>query len=341
MLDRHLREAVDRLGLSGQSVLVAASGGIDSSVLLHGLAALARQRGLELAVGHVNHGLRGAESEADADFVRQQAEALGLPVAVARVDPQALRQGRASRERPTLQEAARDARYRALTALARDLGTGHIATAHTADDQAETVLLRLLRGTGPDGLGGIPERSRDGQVVRPLLRATRAEIERWARDRGLSWREDGSNASDDYTRNRLRRHWIPGLAGDFNPRLLRALGDLAEAQREDAAWIEAQVEREAASRFAWEGAWLHIETKDWHETPEALARRLMRWALVRCGGGRDVTRVHLERMLGFVRSARPRTYIELPGGLRLERDRAGLRLGPASPGSQGRGTRPC
>jgi hypothetical protein len=131
------------------------------------------------------------------------------------------------------------------------------------------------------------------------------------------------------------------LAGDFNPQLLRALGDLAEAQREDAAWIEAQVEREAASRFAWEGGWLRIEAVDWRETPEALARRLMRWALVRCGGGRDVTRVHLERMLAFVRNARPRTILELPGGLRLERDRAGLRLGPLGPDSRGRSTRSC
>jgi tRNA(Ile)-lysidine synthase len=341
MLDRHLREAVDRLGLAGQSVLVAASGGIDSTVLLHGLVALAPRAGLQLRVGHVDHGLRGAESEADAHFVCQQAEALGLAVAVARVDPRELRQGRASRDRPTLQEAARELRYRALVGLARELGASCIATAHTADDQAETLLLRLLRGTGPDGLGGIPERARDGRVVRPLLRTPRAEIERWAADRGLSWREDRSNASDDYTRNRLRRHWIPALAGDFNPQLLRALGDLAEAQREDAAWIEAQVEREAASRFAWEGGWLRIEAVDWRETPEALARRLMRWALVRCGGGRDVTRVHLERMLAFVRNARPRTILELPGGLRLERDRAGLRLGPLGPDSRGRSTRSC
>ena len=123
--------------------------------------------------------------------------------------------------------------------------------------------------------------------------------------------------------------------------MLRAIGSLAEAQREDSKWIAGQVEREAASRFAVEAGWLRIEAKDWRETPEALARRLMRWALVRCGGGRDVTRVHLERMLAFVRKARLHTYIELPGGLRLERDRAGLRLGPLGPGSRGRGTGSC
>jgi tRNA(Ile)-lysidine synthase len=219
-------------------------------------------------------------------------------------------------------------RYRALAVMAAELGTTCLATAHTADDQAETLLLRLLRGTGPDGLGGIPESSRDGGLVRPLLRVSRAEIERYAGDHGLSWREDRSNQSVEYTRNRLRMHWIPGLARDFNPRLLRALGDLAEAQREDTAWIEAQVEREAASRFGLEGRWLRIEAGDWRETPEALGRRLARWALVRAGAARDVSRVHLERILSFLRNGKPRTHIELPGGLRLERDRRGFRLGP-------------
>ena len=138
-----------------------------------------------------------------------------------------------------------------------------LATGHQADDQAETVLLRLLRGTGPDGLGGIPERSPDGRIVRPLLGVSRAEIERFARSRRLSWREDASNASERYARNRLRRRWLPGLTQDFNPRLLRAIGNLAEAQRRDSEWIISRVEQEAASRFTQEGGWLVIDAKDW------------------------------------------------------------------------------
>jgi tRNA(Ile)-lysidine synthase len=321
--------AAAALGLAGQRVLAAVSGGVDSMVLAHVLCAVAPRVRFEVCLGHVNHGLRGAASEADEQLVAALAEqTLRVPWASRRVAPHALRADRSSLERPTLQEAARTLRYAALEEIAESLGADCIATAHHADDQVETVLLRLLRGSGPDGLGGIPERSSDGRVVRPLLRVSRAQIETFARVRGVRWREDGSNASLDYARNRLRTRWLPGLAADFNPRLLRAIGDLAEAQRRDSEWIRAGVEREAAARFSVEGTWLRIEPKDWSELPEALARRLAREALARCGVGRLATRVHLERMLRFLRTAHSGKRIELPGGLTLARDRGGFRLGP-------------
>ena len=329
MLVRAVREALRRLGLGGQGVLVAVSGGLDSVALAHALHGLAEREGLALSIGHVNHGLRGGESEADQAAVEALGARLGLRVEVARAEPGRLREGRSSRDRPTLQEAARTLRYQALAELAERCGADHVATAHNADDQAETVLLRLLRGTGPDGLGGIPERSPDGRIVRPLLGVSREAIERFGRERGLEWREDRSNSRLVYARNRLRLRWLPGLARDFNPRLLRAIGSLAEAQRQDAAWIAALVEREAASRFSREGAWLRIDAKDWSALPEALARRLARSALQRCGAARHVTRVHLERMQRFLRGARTGSAIELPGDLRLRRDRDGYRLGPA------------
>ncbi|MDJ0851880.1 MAG: tRNA lysidine(34) synthetase TilS [Myxococcota bacterium] len=328
MLVRSVREALGPLDCRGRRVLVAVSGGVDSVSLAQALRELSHEQELKLSIGHVNHGLRGAESEADERAVQALGGRLDLAVDVERVEPEALRSGRSSRDRPTLQEAARTARYAALRAMAARRGAERIATAHNADDQAETVLLRLLRGTGPDGLGGIPERSRDGTVVRPLLGVSRAAIEHFARDRGLSWREDASNASDAYARNRLRHHWLPGLAREFNPALLRAIANLAEAQRRDSEWIEARVEQEAAARFSEVGDWLAIDTKDWCALPAALSRRLVRAALARCGSGRFVTRVHLERMVAFLGAARPATAIELPGGLRLCRDAQGHRLGP-------------
>src|SRR5262249_19517422 len=230
----------------------------------------------------------------------------------------------------------RTLRYAALDGIAQRLGAQRIATAHHAGDQAETVLLRLLRGTGPDGLGGIPERSRDGRIVRPLLRLTRADLERYAAARALTWREDRSNASPDYARNRVRS-FLPALARDFNPQLLRAIADLAEAQRRDSEWIRAWVEREAGARFTSEGSWLRIDAKDWGALPEALSRRLAREALTRAGSARHASRVHLERISRFLCNPAPGRRLELPGGVELRCDRAGFRLGPpcAGPSSGG------
>ena len=333
MLTRAVAAAVRRLGLEGRALLVAVSGGIDSVALAHALHSISQRTGLKLSIGHVNHGLRGAESDADQAAVEALAARLGLPVRSARVDPAAARRGGPSRDRPTLQEAARELRYAALDAIARELGASCVATAHTADDQAETVLLRLLRGTGPDGLAGIPERSPDGRIARPLLGTSRAEVERFAAAQGIAWREDGSNASGPYARNRLRNEWLPGLARVFNPGLLRALAGLAEAQRKDSEWIGSQVEREASRRFAMEGDWLRIETAGWEALPEALSRRLARRALAGCGSGRLASRRHLERMDAFLRRDAPHRTLELPGELRLVRDRAGVRLGPVRGGS--------
>lgn len=330
MLLRSVAEAADRLGLRGRSLLVAVSGGIDSITLFSALDELAEELGLKLSIGHVNHGLRGDASHADQAFVERFGAARGARVETFDAAPEHARPG-PSRERLTLQEAARHARYCALERGAGRVGADRIATAHTLDDQAETVLMRLLRGTGPDGLGGIPEHSTDlspsAPVVRPLLGVSRAEIERFARSRRLNWREDSSNASPAYTRNRIRAR-IPDLAREFNPGLLRALADLADAQRRDTEWIEARVEQEVAARFSAVREALVIDAKDWAALPEPLARRVARAALVRAGAGRHVTRRHLERMCRFLAGAEPGKRLELPGRLTLERHREGFRLGP-------------
>ena len=326
-----VESALSGYDLRGSKLLVAVSGGVDSVVLLHASVEVASRVGVEVRVGHVDHGLRGGESDQDAAFVANLAVELGLRGYCRRVDPGALREGTSSRSRPTLQEAARTQRYAALYEIAREAKCQHIATAHTLDDQAETVLLRLFRGTGPDGLAGIPSQSPDGVVIRPLLRASRAEIEQFASEKSLPWREDSSNASPSYARNRLRSRWIPGLSEDFNPQLLRAINNLADAQKQDSEWIESLVACHAATRFSDEKGWMRISGDDWHELPDALARRLVLRALGQCGGARDASRVHIARMLDFVRFGKSGTHIELPGGVRMVCDRQGIRIGPLDP----------
>jgi tRNA(Ile)-lysidine synthase len=312
--------ALTALEISRCRLLVAVSGGVDSTVLVHCLRSLAPGHDLDLRIGHVNHGLRGRESEADEAAVRALGRALEIPVAVERVAPGELRRDESSRTRPTLQEAARIVRAEALDRMRRQAGASLIATAHNADDQVETVLMRLLRGCGPDSLGGIPEISPEGRFVRPLLQVTRESIVSYAKAHALRWTEDSSNRDCRYTRNRLRHEWMPGLARAFNPQLLRAVGSLAEAQRRDSEWIESLVAEEAQRRFQSSDGGLRIATRGWEALPEALARRLARRAFLELEGGRDLSRVHLQRMLEFLRFGQPGREIELPGGLRLLRE---------------------
>ena len=330
-LTRSLSESADS-GASESGLVVAVSGGVDSTVLAHAACRVADSSGLKVSLGHVNHGLRGEESERDAEFVESLAVALGCGFESERVAPVAARRGQSSRHRPTLQEAARRLRYAALERIRQRSGAALIATAHNADDQAETVLLRILRGCGPVGLGGIPEISpRDG-VVRPLLSVTRGEIVAYAEACGLSWREDASNRDVRYARNRLRRDWLPGLARDFNPQLLRAIANLAEAQRRDAEWISCVVAAEAQQRFRREEGSFWIDSETWGTPHEALARRLIQYALSELGVGREVTRAHITRVLSFIEVAggtiggRERRILELPGGVRLRRAGRSFRL---------------
>jgi tRNA(Ile)-lysidine synthase len=345
--ERRLLETVagslGEAGLQQGRLLVAVSGGVDSTVLLDALHALSRPgeacEGLVLAVAHVDHGLRGEDARADARAVAAAAGGRGLTVDLRGVDPRAPQADAASsRERPSLQEAARTLRYAALRDMARTrLGAGPrvaIATAHTASDQAETVLLRILRGSGPSGLAGMALRSPDGGVVRPLLRVQRDAVLAYARARGLVWREDASNLDRHYARNRLRHDWLPGLAREFNPQLLNTLAQLAESHRRDAEWLDGLVAEEFRRRFRTVvdaavpgGRALEVDLEGWAGLSPGLALRLWRRAWIELGGGRDVAGKHLVRLQAFAREGRGGRVLELPGGLRARVSRGVLRLG--------------
>ncbi|MGC2618023.1 MAG: tRNA lysidine(34) synthetase TilS, partial [Acidobacteriaceae bacterium] len=231
----------DRNGLrAGMRVAVGVSGGADSVALLRTLQEVAPEIGLVLMVAHVEHGIRGAESEGDAEFVCELAERLGVAFAVHRVNTPAV-----ARERKlSLEEAARELRYGWFRALLAEGKTDAVATAHTLDDQAETVVHRLVRGAWTEGLGGIHPvvACAGGVILRPFLEVRRAEIEAWLREMGQAWREDATNADTAFTRNRIRHEVLPQLAG-LNPRVAEQLANLAAIARDEESWWEAELAR--------------------------------------------------------------------------------------------------
>lgn len=213
----------------GDRVVVAVSGGPDSMALLHALWELRDRLGVTLEVTAVDHGLR-ADARREIELVRERAAALGLRFSAVAVDVAAERR---SRRGASLQDAARDARLRALAALAAERGAQRVALGHQADDQAETVLYRIVRGTGIPGLAGIPYRrdvSRGVSLVRPLLDVSRAQILRYLRRRSIPFVEDPSNADPRFARARIRNQILPALAQE-NPRIAEALRALASAAR--------------------------------------------------------------------------------------------------------------
>ena len=226
---------VRRFGLPPAGLVVAVSGGPDSVALTRAVAE-AREPDSPLVLAHLNHQLRGAESDADEAFVVALGAALGVPVVTHRLDVAAI----ARAEGGNLEAVARRERYRWLAGVASAHGLAHVATGHTASDQAETVLHRLLRGTGLDGLRGIAARRDIGpgvSVIRPLLTVTREEVVAYLADLGQAARHDASNDDDTMTRNRIRHELLPLLRRDYNPRIDEALSRLA-AQAEEVSAAE-------------------------------------------------------------------------------------------------------
>jgi len=209
---------------AGDRVVVAVSGGPDSMALLHALWELRDRLGVTIEVAAVDHGLR-ADARREIDLVRERATALGLPFSAVDVDVAGARRGRRG---VSVQDAAREVRLRALASLAAQHGANRVALGHQADDQAETVLYRIVRGTGIAGLAGIPYRRE--VFIRPLLDVTRAQILRYLRRRSIPFVEDPSNADPRFARARMRHEILPALARE-NPRVAEALRALASAAR--------------------------------------------------------------------------------------------------------------
>ncbi|HUB50522.1 MAG TPA: tRNA lysidine(34) synthetase TilS, partial [Terracidiphilus sp.] len=221
----------------GMRVAVGLSGGADSVALLCALAERSRELGLVLHAAHLHHGLRGEEADGDLEFCRELAARLQIPFHEARVDTAAEARANPAAGKPaeSIEEAARRLRYAWFrTLLSKEL-LNAVATAHTLDDQAETVLTKFLRGAWTDGLAGISPKHETARAVRPLLRTTRAEIQSYLNAIGQTWREDSSNRELSFTRNRIRHELLPELE-KWNPQIRAHLANMATLARDEEAW---------------------------------------------------------------------------------------------------------
>lgn len=291
-------------------LLCAVSGGADSVYLLHKLRELAGETGYVLECAHFNHCLRGAESDRDEDFVRGLCEALGIRAHFGRGEVAAF----AARMGLGEEDAARRLRYAFLEETADKIGAIAIATAHTADDNAETMLLNLARGAGLRGLCGIPERR--GRIIRPMLGVTRREVEEYLAERGITHVEDSSNARDDYARNRIRHRAVPALLS-VNPEFAQAAGRAAVLLRRDEDFLTGLAEKFLAEHP--EG----IPCAELLELPLPVSTRALRLA-----AGVSMSEQQVQAALELAGGA-GLGYLSLPG-TRLKRERGILSFGAQS-----------
>ena len=326
--------------LHGSRVLVAVSGGADSTALLVGLHRIAGEFGLSLTAAHLHHGLRGADADADLDAVRALSAGLEIPLIAARRDTRRLMRARGLAG----QAGLRTLRREFLAAAARRASAATIVTAHTADDQLETLMMRLSRGTGLAGLGGMAPRR--GRWIKPLLQATRSDIEFDLVRAGISWREDLTNAGHHYFRSRIRHDAIPALIAACSgqpPRrvntvtgaafgapamragLARAVAATVDEARSAAGMIERSASRVLRDICRIERGEFRLDSNRVASYPLALRRALVRllWKSL-APSTVGLTRRHFELLDRMLACVSGRARIELPAGVEVWRDRQWL-----------------
>jgi tRNA(Ile)-lysidine synthase len=310
----------------GDLIVVGVSGGPDSVCLLHILHRLKNELKVALLVAHFDHGLRPGEDAPETRFVASLAESMGLPFETEKARS-LLRQSIGSQE-----EAARNARYRFLEKMRKRHGAREIALAHHLNDQAETILMRLLRGSGPSGLGGIPP-CRDRVIIRPLIEINRKEVEAYVKAQGLSYVTDSSNLQTLFLRNRIRIELLP-LLENYQPRLVERLAETAEILREEdkyleqvvKAWIDGEAETSS-------GGAVSVSVRSFLDLPPPLKRRVVRQLIERVKKTlRRVGSDHVRSVLTIAEGEKPQAMLDLPGKLCVQRTYERLVFKSASPG---------
>ena len=301
----------------GDHVIAGVSGGADSVALLSILCSLRDQWRLTLTVAHLNHLLRGAAAQQDALFVAELAERLGLPCITEEQDVRAYRQ----REGLSLQEAARTVRYKFFLDLRQRIGARKVALGHTASDQAETLLMWLIRGTSAAGLAGIPP-VRDDIFVRPLISITRAEIESYLNEQHISYIPDSSASEQHYLRNKIRHQLMPLLQHDYNPNMVHTLNRLGELLRQDNEMLDTMV-REGVAGIVPPGQENEFvfPVKSIQKYPEALQGRIIKAVIARIkNSSQGIYFRHIEAVRQLISSMGPSKKIQLPAGWSVVRE---------------------
>ena len=316
-----------RLFRPGDTLIVGLSGGVDSTALLDLLTTLPGYP-LRLVAAHLNHGLRGAESDADEQFCRDLAAGYAIPFETRHTDVR----GEAARGSLNLEDAGRRARIAFFDELRGRWQATAVVLAHHADDQAETLLMRLLRGSGMTGLAGMPWRNGRG-YIRPLLSTTRAELEAYLAERRLKWREDASNLDTAFLRNRIRHELLP-LLERYNPSVRDVLTTTAGILSEENALLEELAAQEAGKACRFQDGAAACSIPLLNTRPAALQRRIIRLMLLRLTGSLEhFSHRHLENILQMAAARRPNLRISLPRGIVAvkEYDTIAIRFQQATP----------
>jgi len=321
---KYIRE--QQLLRPGERVAVACSGGADSVALLCVLAELREELGIVLSVAHFHHQIRGAEADADQEFVEELAARLKLDFHSGSGNaPQ-----HASQRKVSLETAARELRHQWFAQLIKQGKVDKIATAHTLDDQAETVLMRILRGTGARGLAGIAPSHKAKHLVRPLLTTNRREVEAYLKAKGQCWREDSSNLDLGHTRNRVRHTLLPLLEREFNPAIRQTLADLADvAQAENDYWSnqlstllprlihEGKPSRSGRSSSGDAQGVVALDLSGLHSLPLALQRQVIHSTALRFGISLEFK--HIQQLTALAEYGKPGAKLALPDGFMANR----------------------
>jgi tRNA(Ile)-lysidine synthase len=322
---RKVTRTIDQNALvqSGDSILVAVSGGADSVALIHILHALAPILSVRLAIAHLNHGLRLEESERDAQFVASLAHSLKLPLFSDKIDVCAYRE----RHKLSPEEAARNVRYNFLNQIAEKNDFTRIAVGHHLDDNAELVLMFLLRGSGPLGISGMLP-VRDAKIIRPLIDIRRSEILDYLVQKKLQYVSDSTNTDRSILRNRIRHDLIPELASKYNPNIVETLNRLACLTRSEERWIETLVEPIFNSLLIKRDAEaVRLSLTSLAEFPLAARRRVLRKAIREVKGNlRRIAFSHIDALLRLAEKIPAAGSIDLPDGIQARCDHQTLMI---------------